>query len=223
MDASVVGMVILVIVLLYILYVYFVKKSSTLTKSANLNSANPDITALNSGQSTRYAYCIWVFINTWNASATANPVIFQRTNNIKLYMDKTKPTLFCQITQDPAGNSKDIMITDNFPIQAWTCVAISADNQIIDCYIDGKLVNSSKLPNAPKTPTDSATAPVKLGTGWDCYVAGFQNWSGPIGPQEAWNTYIQGNGSALSQYFASYGITLSVSKNNVEQSKYTLL
>ena len=61
----------------------------------------------------------------------------------------------------------------------------------------------------------------KTGLG-DAYVAGFKNWSGPVGPQEVWDAYIAGNGSVLAQYFSSYGMTLSVTKNNVEQSKYTL-
>jgi hypothetical protein len=221
MSITVIVLVILVILLLYFLYVYFVKKSNTLTKSANLNSKNPDYTTLNSGQSTRYAYGIWVFINTWNT--TTDKIVFSRKDNIKLYLDKTKPQLYCDITQNPASSdNKPIAVTDNFPVQKWTLVVISADGQIIDCYIDGKLVTSTKLSNAPNPPSDAATSPAILGTGWDCYVAGFTNWSGPVGPQEVWDTYIQGNGSALSQYFGNYGMTLTVSKNNVEKSKYTV-
>jgi hypothetical protein len=220
MSITVIILVVLVILLLYFLYAYFVKKSNTLTKSANLNSTNPNYTTLNSGQSTRYAYGIWVFINTWNT--TTEKIIFSRANNIKLYLDKTKPTLYCAITQNPASNDKPIVVTDNFPVQTWTLVVISADGQIIDCYMDGKLVTSTKMSSAPQAPQDAATAPVVLGSGWDCYVAGFQNWSGPVGPQEVWDAYIQGNGSALSQYFGNYGMTLTVSKNNVDQSKYTV-
>lgn len=223
MSVTVIILVILVIVLLYFLYVFFVKKSNTLTKSANLNSKNPPYTTLNSGQSTRYAYGIWVYINTW--STTTDKVIFSRDNNIKLYLDKTKPTLYCDITLSPKQNDNakpTVTITDNFPVQSWTYIVVSADGQIIDCYMDGKLVTSTKLTEAPQAPSDSTTAPVNLGTGWDCYVAGFQNWSGPVGPQEVWNAYMQGNGSALTQYFGNYGMTLSVTKNNMEQSKYTV-
>jgi len=218
MSITVIILVILVIALLYFLYVYFVKKSNTLTKSANLNNTNPAITTVNSGTSTRYAYGVWVFVNTWNTTTTKP--IFTREGNIKLYLDQTKPSLYCSITQNPASKDKDILITDNFPVQSWTYVVVSADGQIIDCYLDGKLVTSQKLTGAPQTP--QTTAPVNLGSGWDAYVAGFQNWSGPVGPHEVWNAYVQGNGSALAQMLGNYGMTLTVSKNNVDQSKYTI-
>jgi hypothetical protein len=218
MSITVIILVILVIALLYFLYIYFVKKSSTLTKSANLNSTNPDFTTLNSGTSTRYAYGIWVFVNTWNT--TSKKTVFKRENNIEIYLDPKSPNLYCSIKQNPDSKDQDILITDNFPVQSWTYVVVSGDDKIIDCYLDGKLVSSTKLTNAPQAPTTGS--PVKLGTGWDAYVAGFQNWSGPVGPQEVWDSYIAGNGSVLAQYFSSYGMTLSVTKNNVEQSKYTI-
>ena len=125
-----------------------------------------------------------------------------------------------KITQLAGSNDKPIVVTDNFPVQTWTYIVVSGDDKIIDCYLDGKLVTSNKLSNGPQQPV--ATNAVVLGKGWDAYVAGFKNWSGPVGPQEVWDAYIAGNGSVLSQYFSSYGMTLSVTKNNVEQSKYTV-
>ena len=220
MSITVIILVVLVIALLYFLYAYFVKKSNTLTKNANLNNPNPDITTLNSGKSSRYAYGIWVFVNTWNT--TGEKVIFQRDGNIKVYLGKTQPSLFVKITESPDITGDDILLTDNFPVQTWTYVVVSGDDRIIDCYLDGKLVTSTKLKNAPSQPGDPSSAPVKLGKGWDAYVAGFQNWSGPVGPQEVWDAYIAGNGSVLAQYFSNYGMTLTVTKNNVDQSKYTI-
>lgn len=218
MSITVIILIVVVVVLLYFLYIYFVKKSNTLTKSANLNSTNPPFTTLNSGTSTRYAYGIWVFVNTWNT--TTKKTIFKRDANIEVYLDPKSPSLYCHIEQNPPSKDQDILITDNFPVQSWTYIVISGDDKIIDCYLDGKLVTSTKLTSAPQAP--AAATPVNLGTGWDAYVAGFQNWSGPVGPQEVWDAYIAGNGSVLAQYFSSYGMTLSVTKNNVEQSKYTI-
>jgi hypothetical protein len=157
-------------------------------------------------------------VNTWNT--TNKKTIFKRDGSIEVYLDPQSPSLYCHIDQNPASKDTDILITDNFPVQSWTYIVISGDDKIIDCYLDGKLVTSTKLTNAPQAP--AAAAAVNLGTGWDAYVAGFQNWSGPVGPQEVWDAYIAGNGSVLAQYFSSYGMTLSVTKNNVEQSKYTI-
>jgi len=211
---------VIVIILIYILYVFYVKKSSVLVTTASLKGSNNPITALSAGQSTRYAYGIWIYINTWNAGGTKN--IFSRENNIKLYLDPTKPILYCEIAQDPQPNPpQQIKITENFPVQKWVYIVISADDRIIDCYLDGKLVNSNKLTNSAARPA-SGTA-VTLGTGFDAYVAGFTSWSGPIGPQEAWNSYLSGNGgNSVSRLFTAYNVDVTVKKDNVEQSKFSL-
>lgn len=220
MDYTTIVLVIIVLILIYVLYVYFIQKSTVIMATASLKSGtNSPITALNSGQSTRYAYGIWVYVNTWDTTSTKT--IFSRPNNIALQLDANTPSLFCIINQTPPSGQK-ILITDNFPIQKWVYVVVSADGNIIDCYLDGKLVNSTKLTNSPTTPDTPINAPVTLGSGWDAYIAGFQNWSGPIGPQQAWDSYMQGNGNAISNYFSQYSINIAVNKDNVQQSSYTV-
>ena len=222
MSYVTIGLVIVALILVYLLYVFFVKKSSTLMSTASLkDGSNKPITTINSGQSTRYAYGIWIYVNTWDK--TSEKTIFQRAENIRLYLDKTKPSLLCEIIQDPPATlQSSILITDNFPVQKWVYVIISSDDRIVDFYIDGKMVNSTKLENPPKAPASPATAPITLGNGFDAYIAGLTNWNGPLGPQEAWDNYMKGNGSAISKYINAYGVNLSITKDNVEQSKYQL-
>jgi hypothetical protein len=225
MNWTIVVLAIIVIILVYVLYVYFVDQSSVLSRSASLMAGNNQpITTINSGQSTRYSYGIWVYVNTWNTTSTK--VIFTRTGNIKLYLAPDKPTLYCDITSmnsnGQAGAAQTILITDNFAIQKWVYVVVSSDNTIVDCYLDGKLVNSTKLSNSPAAPGTAATSPVLLGSGWDCYIAGFQNTANPVGPQQVWDDYLSGTGSAVSNFFAAYSINFSVDKNNVQQSSYTM-
>lgn len=209
---------IIIIVLIYVLYVYFVSKSKTLASSASLKGTNPAITDISSGQSTRYAYSIWLYVNTWDT--TSNKTVFLRNNNIQVYLGRDTPTLYCDIMLSN-GNTQTITVTDNFPLQAWTCIIVSADNNIIDTYIDGKLVNSVQLNSYPQSPGDPSTDPVVLGSGWDAYVSGFKNYSGPIGPQEAYDIYMTGSGSAVSSFLSAYSINVSIDKNNVEKSSYT--
>ena len=223
MDATTIVLIIAVIVLIYVLYIYFVKQSTVITTSASLKSGNnPPIKTINSGKSTQYAYGVWVYVNTWDT--TTNKTIFSRANNIMLYLDATKPNLYCDITCINNGTlqKQQILLTDNFPVQKWVYVIVSSDTMIIDCYLDGKMVNSTKLIASPNIPDIPATAPVNLGSGWDAYIAGFQNWSGPIGPQQAWDSYLSGNGNTMSNFFARYSVNVSVNKDNVEQSSYTV-
>ena len=225
MDWTTIVLGIIIIILIYILYVFFVSKSSVISKSANLKEGgNTPVTTINSGQSTRYAYGIWVYVNTWDA--TREKTIFSRKDNIRLYLAADEPSLYCSITckakDGSALQEQDILITDNFSIQKWVYIVISSDNSIIDAYLDGKLVNSTKLATSPNQPESAKNAPIIYGTGWDCYVAGLQNWSGPIGPQEAWDNYMAGNSNAISRFFGSYSLSFAVNKDNVQQSSYTV-
>lgn len=215
MNYTVIILCIIAVILIYVLYVYFVKKSNVLSQSANLNSSNPPITTISSGNSTRYAYGIWVYVNTWN---DLSKNIFSRPGNISLDLAADTPTLTCTIQQTP-GPSQPITITNNFPIQTWVYIIVSADGTIIDFYLNGKLVSSNKLAGSPTQPSTNST--ITYGSGWDCYVAGFQNWSGPIGPQEAWDTYLKGHGNSVSQFFSQYGVNVAVTKDNVVQSTYS--
>jgi hypothetical protein len=138
-----------------------------------------------------------------------------------------------------SGTDKTITITDNFPIQKWTHVIVSLDNQFMDIYLDGKLVMSQRLftpPSVtgaaaaqPKTPPDNP-APIYLGnsgstafTPFDAYIATFIRWTKPMDPQLAWNTYMSGNGgNSITNMFSSYNLNLSVLKNNVQTANYSL-
>lgn len=225
MNWTVIVLAIIIIILIYLLYAFFINKSSVISKSANLKEGGNDpITTINSGQSTRYTYGIWVYVNTWDS--TREKTIFSRKDNIRLYLAANEPSLYCTITcMSKDGSSlteQNILITDNFGIQKWVYVVISSDNTIIDTYLDGKLVNSTKLVTSPNQPGPAKTSPIVYGQGWDCYVAGFQNWNKPIGPQEVWDNYMAGNSNAVSQFFGSYSFTFGVNKDNVQQSSYTM-
>lgn len=224
MEWTTIVLGIIIIILIYILYVFFIAKSSVIGKSVNLKEGNDAVTKINSGQSTRYAYGIWVYVNTWDSSR--EKTIFSRKDNIRLWFGKDEPALYCTITCVAKNGSElvdqNILITDNFSIQKWVYIVISSDNTIIDAYIDGKLVNSTKLETSPNQPGPANTSPITYGSGWDCYVAGLQNWSAPIGPQEVWDNYMSGNDNALSRFFGSYSMNIAVNKDNVQQSSYTI-
>jgi hypothetical protein len=219
---------VVIILLLYILYKYFTTSVSTLSTSASLKVSNPTITKLNNPTATRYAYGIWVFVNTWDTSNTKT--IFSRDKNIKVYLDTNTPTLHCGMTLTDT-TVQDIVVTTNFPIQKWTYITVNVDGQFVDCYLDGKLVVSTKLKTVAATPGDSGetSSPVVLGngttsSGFDAFVAGFQNWSNPVGPQDVWNAYMAGSesGYSLSKIFGTYNVDISLLKNNVQQTSFSL-
>jgi len=237
MNTVVIILGVVIIILVYVLYKYFTNTSSQLSTTANLKNVNPAITAINNPTNTRYGYSIWVYVNNWDNNA--NKVIFSRLGNLKLYLSKSTPTLNLDVTMND-GSKQTMIISNNFPLQKWCCVAISADNQYFDAYLDGKLVKSQRMfvksPGSaigvmPAIPPDSNT-PVYLGnsdtsnvsfTAFDAFVADFKRFTGPIDPQTAWSTYYAGNGNnSLTKSLSTYGINLNILKNNVQQSQITL-
>jgi len=242
MNAIAIILAIVVILLFYILYRFFMLKSTELTQTASLLDQNPSIPIENKPTSTRYSYGIWIYVNSWDSSIPKT--IFERKNNIKLYFADAAPVLKCDISMDdgqtlaPSASAPTttLEITDNFPIQKWVHIVTSVDNQYLDAYLDGKLIKSGRLyseavttstpaspESTPKTPADEPMV-IGSGTNYDAYIAKFNHWTLPLDPQTVWSIYNEGNGqSGMNNYISSYGIDLSILKDNVEQSKYSIL
>jgi hypothetical protein len=213
---------IVITILIYVLYKFFRNDTGAiLTKTSNLNTTNDTTVAItsgsiSSGQSTIYSYGLWLYVNTWSTNAKT---IFRRqntssTNDIKLYLDTTTPTLKCDFYTG-STNLETVNITTNFPIQKWVHIIVSVDNKIVDTYLDGKLITSQQLNGIPTVSEGN----IYLGK-FDAYMANFQNWNSAMDPQTAWKTYMSGNGgNAISKMFKSYGLDFSLKKDNVEQYK----
>jgi hypothetical protein len=238
MNTIIIVLAIIIIILVYVLFKYFSNPSSQLNSQASLKSAISPITSINSPTNTRYGYSIWVYINNWDNNV--NKVIFSRAGNLKLYLSKSSPTLNLDVVMND-GTSQTMIVTNNFPIQKWCFIAISADNQYFDVYLDGKLVKSQRMYITPATstgvgimpavPSDS-NVPIYLGnsdssatafTSFDAFVASFQRYTAPIDPQTAWSKYYEGNGNnGIAKALSPYGVNLNILKNNVQQSQITL-
>jgi len=206
------------------------QSSSVLSDNASLTTTSPPITAINSPTNTRYAYGIWVYVNSWDN--TKEKVIFSRKDNISLTLDTNKPSLYCNVTMSDTTTINKTLITDNFPLQKWVFVIVSIDNQFLDCYLDGKLVKSTRLYRGADTGSivllpaipPKETTPIILGsTPFDAVVASFTRWITPMDPQTAWNAYMAGNSNgSIMPNISSFGANLFIVKNNLAYSNVKL-
>jgi len=217
MNPTVIILGIILILLVYILYAYFASTTTTLVSSGNLNVGIPPITTIASPTNTRYAYSIWVYVDTWDNST--DHTIFAVTGrggqhgspySLRLYLDTQTPTLYCDIGM--SENTIQSIVTSNFAIQKWVCVTISVDNQFIDFYLDGKLIKSTKAVDAiggyPNV--GNITPYIYFGT-FNAYIAKFTRYTAPLDPQTVWYNYLAGNGSSI---MSNYGLRLEVLKDN---------
>jgi len=214
MNYSLVIIGVLIVVILYLLYLYLFDTSNELKDFVKIDQ--PVSVDVNSPTSTRYAYGIWIYVGEWNSSAIKT--IYSHgddgqgnMNGGELYLEQLTPTLKYKDT-----NGNEVSITDNFPIQKWTHILVSVDNNIGDFYLDGKLVRSADM-GAVATPSASS---VILGAISNTHIAKFTRWTTPINPQAAYDVYMKGNGQ--TGMLPEYGIDISVFKDNIEQSKFKL-
>ena len=226
MNFVVILLGILVIFLLYYLYTTYFVTSSKLSSYVDLKLANTAISYNNlvSKTSTRYAYGVWIYVNSWNSN-NAKTIISRGTSpnfDFKLEIGKTSPTLTCTIAETTSSTSTTsptaILITDNFPLQKWTYVIVSIDSSIVDFYLDGKIVKSTKLPYIPKLPATDIAIGDK--TYPDIFLASLNRWPIPMEPQTAWNNYLQGTG--IPSTSNGTNLKLSVLQDNITQRTFSL-
>ena len=228
MNYTIIILGIIIVFLVYYLYVNYISASKTILKSVNLNSANPDITLVDKAQNVSYGYGAWLYINSWDQNKSKG--VFSRTNNMSLYLDQSRPILKCDISLNSTSTTNQtIIITENFPLQKWVYIIISVDagsgnGTIVDCYINGKLVKSSKLIGDAKHPASASDAPIKIGAGtlWDAVLAKFTRFTTPVDPQTAWDNYLTGNGSSGLFNFGNFSANLAVLKDNIQYSNVKL-
>ena len=212
---------VVIIFLLYLLISFYRSSETVLTETANLSQTIPPIEITNSTGSS-YAYGIWIFVSNWDSNKPKT--IFKRANNLTVSLDNTSPKLRATFTMTD-DSEKDVIITDNMPLQKWVYITISVDGQYVDGYIDGKLVKSSRVISdefIPKVPTSAAKMQLG-GDGFDASIARFKHWAHAVDPQTVWNSYLQGNGQgSWTSTISDYGVDLSILRNNVETTRFSL-
>lgn len=227
MNYTLIILGIVVAILIYVLYLYFSDDSQEVTDYHNITESQLVIkeTDLKQHSTSRYAYGIWVYVNSWNN--TSEKIIFKRYassgqgNSLKVSLAQQTPSLIVTLYDTATtGNSHSIPVTNNFPIQKWVYIVVSVDSTLVDTYLDGKLVKSHQV-----TPNQGTTLVVPGGTlesdKFNAYVARFKRWSHPINPQNVYDEYMKGNGQG--SMIGAYGVDVSVLKDNIEQRKFSLL
>ena len=215
MNYTLIILGIILILVLYVLYRFMSDRQTMVSSKVYLGDKPADVKfdTLANPSSARYSYNLWIYANAVDSSG--NTIFSIDTDNVVLKID-TNGNLICDLTDSSGTNS--IIITPNYPMQRWVCVSISVDNNVVDMYLDGKLVKSQTM----TVPNTTKSSIITFGTG-DIYIAEFERLATPIDPQTAWDRYMAGNGgSYISNMFSSYGASMILTKDQVDMKKFTL-
>jgi hypothetical protein len=167
---------------------------------------------------------MWMYVFNFQGSSqyiiSRASVASATKKNIGIKLDGSSPKLILNYTATGKKNyQKSVTITDNFPLQTWAHLIVSVDDKYIDVYMNGKLIKSIKDMNID---TPSSTATIEYGI-TNCYLAKLSRTSMPTDPQTAWDKYSAGNGeNAFAKYLSSFGLSMTLQKNNQDYSKVKL-
>jgi len=225
MNYTLIILGIILVVILYILYTVISEKGVSVTKKIYLKEPNSSVAMkdLINPESVRYSYNLWVYVNALTPSVDSEIFTVQTITTpaifFKLFLT-TDAKLKYSITNAAAGGT---LVTNeamtNFPLQKWVYVSFSVDSNIVDVYIDGKLIRSQKV-DGIKPPTKSCS--ITYGT-FDAYITKFERTDSPSDPETVWNKYMAGNGgSYFTSLFSSYGANITLTKDSLDLRKFTM-
>lgn len=219
-------LVVVVIVLIYITYLYMTKKNVVLASTVYLNDTTAktiENDKISSPKSANFALGFWLYVNSWNTNGIKKVFSYSYGTTgefpISLSFDTTKPILYAEFMTGCSATKKNekIVVTNNFPLQKWVYVIVSANGNYIDCYLDGKIITSYQIRNQSLSVTcieNPKLLSVVMGTGFDAYVYNFQRYTQEMTPAKAMSTYYStAPAQKDSGLFAGYGVTLQVTKD----------
>ena len=155
----VVAILLLIVVAIYMLFGY----TATANKNISLLSFPSVIETKDIVNQTavNYTYSFWLNVSSWSNNEKKPIITFSESSsetnpNFTIYLDPTDSNLYCDILT--LSETKRILITSNLPLQTWIHVAVSVENNNVDCYLNGKMTNATIL-NMPQKQVSSTSSP----------------------------------------------------------------
>ena len=209
---------VILVIIVYILYKVIDEKGRTISGKMDLSKGASAVNVKNTGKadSTRYYIGAWLYVN----KVTADTNIFKINQGADdfLTLQLTSSAVLKYIAKTETGTATHV-IMDNFPLQKWVYVVISVDNNVVDLYIDGKLIRSHKVDGISQINENSDITFGQL----DAFIAKMEREPKPMDPSYAWSKYMEGNGgNYFSRMLANYGGTLTLTKNDMDVREFQL-
>ncbi len=222
-----------VVLVIYLLYVYLFAGSKTASSPSSVHDARSlqvvNASALPTNVSANYAYSIWFYIDDWSYRFKQDKTLFERKGESggpapRVYLSGIENNISVDLgvweTNMPATSTCTV---ENVPLQSWTNLIISVNGRALDVYINGKLVRTCLLDGVPRA-SPAAGVEITPGGGFSGYTSGFQFFSTPLSPQQAYNIYASGygGGSSLGAIFDKYRVRIGVIENDRTVARFDL-
>ena len=238
MDFKKILFYVVILIVLYSLYKWLFRDAQTLN-ILDMGSAKESLTKKlkSGGGSTLFGYSFWIYVNGWEYRLGSEKVILQREGvndnefgpkiSLSPNVNDLEITLASLSSSDGSSERKDCTIK-NIPLQKWTHVVVTTNNQSIDTYIDGKLVKTCLLKGSPVV---SEEAPIKVfpgssgsnEKGYDGFLAKLRYYSRTLNPREVYELYKEGpNRGLLGNFLNKYKLKFAYYVDNEEVGALTI-
>lgn len=217
--------VVIFIILIVLIYVLYKLLSKTTTKISGFSDASTTITGASQPKTQNNAFSFWFYISSWT-SETKQPLI-QLNQGTASYMsaklDTANNTLIIEIKSTTSSSSPvaTVNITD-IRLQKWNHIIISVNGNVVDVYLDGKLVKTQIASAIPST-TSGNFEPKIGGAGNKGFISSALYKNDYITPEEAWNIYSMGyTGAGLFDFVNRYKLNFSITKDDQEAVSFSV-
>jgi hypothetical protein len=228
---------VLVVLIVYMLFQSYFDGEQKLLSQTFLNNAPADIN-VSSPNASNFSYGVWIYVNEWISPVDeeANSRIFARDDELGLYLKdnaelavRFADTEGKKVISGGANDYTSVTLTDNFPIQKWVHVGLVVDGNKFDGYIDGKMVKSIQLNGTVGITPSDVDGGDKLQFGKEnamnktLMIAEHMRRIYAMDPKGMWDLYMKGNGAnGLTQAVSNMNVNLSIMKDGVESTKFSL-
>ena len=185
--------------------------------------------------SSNFMFSIWFFIDNY----TTNFNKYKKIASI-IGIDGTDYKVSLDLTLNKKQNNLSIGINTgdnninnsfntpfmiaNIPLQKWNCLIISVNNQTMDVYLEGKLINSYIL-NSYYQPIPNSNIWLGNNTSnyFDGYLTRVRYQASSISPEEAYTIYKEGiNSGLMSTFLNKYRLKVGFYEYDTEKANFTI-
>ena len=236
MLSKVIGGVVILLVL-YLMYVllrhfkFFENRHITSQRSSsNSYEVTADDWCPSGVPSANFSLSIWFYVSSWSTAGGDKYILHRQDNSqsdeIAAYLGENTNDLFVKfVSENDVATTCEVK---NIPLQKWINLVLVKYGEVMDIYIDGKLIKScvSSSPNdQSKTPD---LQPILLHGQYDPqgvaqdqsfngYTTHLKCYNSTLSPPQVYNIYKNGSGgSFLDSLLGGYKMRMSLLRNDEE-------
>lgn len=236
MNLAIIVLIALVFIFIYSLYVLLANLALTkgnLRLSVGQTISSTSLELINKSE---FYYDGWMFINKGGG------FLLRREIAVKIEKDATSNKMLFNVYHYtiPSGQSSAAWVlittvTDEVPINKWTHFAIRYKSNILEVYLNGKLVktvmvtvDTSKISNDKELVIGRLNGDASPNNTLDGYITKLRRLKKSIDSPKIWESYLEGNGQysgllgSLLNYFDLYSAKMTIFKNDVKQKDFKL-